>query len=104
MFSSRASGLSLWLMLAALLGCGLAQAPAHAPTKKLIELGWDMPTPQVLRDHAAQLAAAPFDGLTLKLSGGQLVFKKEDFDAAQVKKDVEILKSLSSLPNSPAVI
>ena len=55
-----------------------------------------MPTPQILQANQDRLAAAPFDGLTLRLSGGELVSCRKDLDAAQVNRDVAALKPLNS--------
>ena len=87
-----------------LLGAGQAQnTPTQTlPTqalpgnKKLIEYGWDMPTPGQLAANPARLAASPFDGLTIKLTDGQLIFRKEAINADQVAGEVAVLKKLKS--------
>jgi len=39
-------------------------------TKKLIEYGWDVPTPAFVRDHIREMEERPFDGLMMRLAGG----------------------------------
>jgi len=51
--------------------------PSGAPRKKLIELGWDIPTTDYLREHYREMESnAPFDGvvydLTARNDAGQL--------------------------------
>jgi hypothetical protein len=89
------------LCLLALLPLGLGegqsgQSPVAGTEKKLMEYGWDMPTPAQLLAHPDHLAAAPFDGLTLRLSAGQQVFRREGLDAGALKTDLAALQSLRS--------
>ncbi|WP_420594787.1 hypothetical protein [Deinococcus sp.] len=95
------SALNRFIMALALslLSAGQAQnSPIQAlPSgKKLIEYGWDMPTPGQLQQAQAQLAASPFDGLTIKLTDGQLIFRKQALDAGRVAQEVKILKGIKS--------
>lgn len=43
--------------------------------KKLIEYGWDVPTPEYLRDHIGEMEKRPFEGVIFRLpEGGGKVF------------------------------
>src|ERR1044071_3921248 len=43
-------------------------ADGLAPTKKLIEFGWDEPDPAFMRQHIAEMEASPFDGCVYHLT------------------------------------
>jgi hypothetical protein len=47
-----------------------------APVKKLIELGWDSPTPDFVRANIAKMEQRPFNGVVLKLNAGLTIFNK----------------------------
>ena len=64
--------------------------------KKLMEYGWDMPTASFLQEHQARLGSSPFDGLTLKLSAGQEVFRRTRFSASAVRQDIAALRAIRS--------
>jgi hypothetical protein len=72
------------------------QASRLPATKKLIEYGWDVPTPAFVRDHIQEMERRPFDGLMMRLAGGNRgkvfhggAYKDEDFAA-----DFEALKAI----------
>jgi hypothetical protein len=65
-------------------------------TKKLIEYGWDVPTPNFFRQHIRQMEQHPFDGVIVKLNVGKEVFKKKSYpDTAftQDQRDFTVTKS-----------
>jgi hypothetical protein len=73
---------------------GLAEPQRN--TKKLIEYGWDVPTPNFFRQHIKQMEQRPFDGVIVKLNVGREVFKKMSYpDTAfiQDQKDFAVTKS-----------
>ncbi len=39
--------------------------PLHVHDKKIIEFGWDAPTPGFVKSHLADMEKRPFDGLVL---------------------------------------
>ena len=63
--------------------------PQRLPAKKkLIEYGWDVPTPAFVRDHIREMEKRPFDGLMMRLAGGNRGkvfhggrYREEDFAA-----------------------
>jgi hypothetical protein len=57
----------------------LATSCAAAPTKKLIEWGWDEPDPAFMRRHIAQLQASPFDGCVYHLKFQDPGAKEDNF-------------------------
>ncbi|OGB96112.1 MAG: hypothetical protein A2Z31_06585 [candidate division NC10 bacterium RBG_16_65_8] len=46
-----------------LFGCVTIPTPVGAPTKKLIEFGWDEPDTAFMRRHIARMEEMPFDGV-----------------------------------------
>ena len=54
-------------IFAAALVIAASPAPGCAVTKKLIESGWDEPTPAFMRKHLAQMEATPFDGVVYRV-------------------------------------
>lgn len=76
-----------------------AEASRESPARsapRLLEYGWDMPTPPQLAQAEALLDASPFDGLTLRLSAGQQIFWQGGLDEASVLADVKILQGVRS--------
>ena len=74
---------------------GLAQ-PEPPPTHKLIEFGWDRPTPDILRARAANLDSHPFDGVVVKLHAGPAVFTRQPYPASALAQDLSDLESFHS--------
>jgi hypothetical protein len=71
-----------------------AEAQLGPPGKKLIEYGWDVPTPSFMRDHLAEMETRPFDGIIFKLAGGYNAFVKNPLTDAAMAEDREILSRL----------
>src|SRR5438105_8671968 len=67
-----ASSIVMGMVLAASGPAG--EAPLGLRGKKLIEYGWDVPTPAQMRDEISAMEKRPFDGLIFRLSGGQNAF------------------------------
>ena len=77
-----------------------AQTPAatgelvkpNLPTKKLIEYGWDLPTPNYLHEHIGEMEKAPFEGVIFRLGdeGGQ-VFQPEKWDEKKLAPQLKTL-------------
>ncbi|MBF2004337.1 MAG: hypothetical protein IGS49_02370 [Chlorogloeopsis fritschii C42_A2020_084] len=90
------------VMLSVLMHLSTASVQSQANTKKLIQSGWDMPTPNFMRKHIKQMEQRPFDGVIIKLNAGKEVFKKKPYpDTAftQDRKDLAAIKS-SKLANN----
>ncbi|MDO5113186.1 MAG: hypothetical protein Q4E67_02310 [Planctomycetia bacterium] len=76
-----------WLrLLAGWLICGVSLAVAEVPTKKWIELGWDIPTTQFMKENWKTMEeTTPFDGIIYQLrldekestSSSQAIFNPE---------------------------
>jgi len=86
-----ASLIVAWVLAAELLAGG---APAGAPSKKLIEYGWDVPTPAQMRDQLPAMEKRPFDGLIFQLSGGHNAFVTKPLEASGFAEDERILRDL----------
>jgi hypothetical protein len=64
--------------------------------KKLIEYGWDAPTPNFFRKQIRQMEQQPFDGVILKLNAGKEVFKKTAYPNAAFTQDRRDLAATKS--------
>jgi hypothetical protein len=87
-----AAALIVWTLFAVSLFAG--GVPLPVPAKKLIEYGWDVPTPAQMRDELAAMEKRPFDGLIFQLNGGHNAFVTKPLDPAAFAEDERILRSL----------
>lgn len=69
-------------------------AAPSLPPKKLIEYGWDVPTPAQMREGLTAMEKRPFDGLIFRLSGGHNAFVTNVLDPAKFLEDERILHEL----------
>lgn len=69
-------------------------APPTLLGKKLIEYGWDVPTPAQLHDGLAAMEKRPFDGIIFRLSGGHNAFVTKPLEKAKFAEDERTLHSL----------
>jgi hypothetical protein len=76
--------------------CGFAQTSAGPKSldKKLIEYGWDVPTPDFIRTHIRQMEQRPFDGLIFRLKAGTNVLEPKAWDEARFANDLENLRQI----------
>jgi cyclophilin family peptidyl-prolyl cis-trans isomerase len=78
--------------LLALLLPALASAQQYPLAKKVIEYGWDVPTPEYVRDHIRDMEKRPFDGLMMRTAaGGGGVFDVKKWDENAFQKDIDAL-------------
>lgn len=70
----------------------LAQVPLAQ--KKLIEYGWDVPTPAQMRDMLPDMEKRPFDGLIFRLDKGFNAFETKPLDPKLFAEDEQILREL----------
>ena len=84
------------LLLGALLALPAVAAKAQTLPhgKKLIEYGWDVPTPAQMRDELAAMEKRPFDGLIFRLGAGHNAFVTNTLEAAKFAEDERILAAL----------
>jgi hypothetical protein len=68
--------------------------PAGPKEKKLIEYGWDVPTPAQLQSELASMEKKPFDGLIFRLSAGHNAFATNLLEASKFAEDERILSRL----------
>ena len=66
---------------------------ARKLSPKLIEFGWDVPTPIFVKQNIQQMEKRPFDGVAVKLSVGKQVFLHHPYDTQKLTEDLESLKS-----------
>jgi hypothetical protein len=67
---------------------------AQDTSKKLIEFGWNMPSPEYLRDNISAIERTPFDGLVVRPSVGNDVFTVDAYDSSVFDTDISILQSI----------
>jgi hypothetical protein len=91
-----------WLLF--LLGQAVdAQSVHPLPRRKLIEFGWNSPTPAVLRDRIAEIEETPFEGVTVRLpddAGGGFIFDVKKLAAVKDEDREREARILESLPRS----
>jgi hypothetical protein len=68
--------------------------PAGPKEKKLIEYGWDVPTPAQMQAELASMEKKPFEGLIFRLSAGHNAFATNLLEPAKFTEDERILSSL----------
>jgi hypothetical protein len=69
-------------------------APLGSPTKKLIEYGWDVPTPARMQEGLGVMEKRPFDGLVFRLNAGHNAFETKPLEPAKFTEDERILRDL----------
>jgi hypothetical protein len=93
---SKRQFLAAALLVSAVLGSSVrpsaAQPLPHG--KKLIEYGWDVPTPAQMRDELAAMEKRPFDGLIFRLNAGHNAFVTNALENAKFTEDKTILRGL----------
>jgi hypothetical protein len=65
-----------------------------APDKKLIEYGWDVPTPAQMSEGLADMEKRPFDGIIFRLAGGYNAFLTTPLKPADFEEDARMLRGL----------
>ncbi len=90
--SSLVRALVVWVVLAAATAPSVGQPLPLG--KKLIEYGWDVPTPAQMSLELAAMEQRPFDGLIFRLSGGHNAFVTKPLEQAKFAEDVRILPTL----------
>lgn len=81
--------------LAGLASLNARSAPPPGPTsKKLIEYGWDVPTPAQMQAELGAMEKRPFDGLIFRLNAGHNAFVTNLLESAKFTKDESILRGL----------
>jgi hypothetical protein len=91
------AGTSRWaLILCAVVAAStpVAGGPFGAPPKKLIEYGWDVPTPAQMEQQLASMEKRPFDGLIFTLAGGRNAFATNLLEPAKFEEDARVLHRL----------
>ncbi|MBI4560086.1 MAG: hypothetical protein HY706_21035 [Candidatus Hydrogenedentes bacterium] len=62
--------------------------------KKLIEYGWDVPTPDFIRTHIQEMEQRPFDGLIFKLKAGGNVLEPTAMPEESFAEDYENVRNI----------
>lgn len=86
---------SLFLLASLCLLSLTVSAPAQTrPQKKLIEYGWDVPTPDFIQKNIIQMTQRPFDGLIFRLRQGDHAFDTRPWQPAGLQPDLDALASI----------
>jgi hypothetical protein len=64
--------------------------------KALIEVGWDAPTPDYVRDHIQEMEKQPFAGTMINLRAGKTIFNKTAYPDSAFVDDRESLRKTKS--------
>ena len=91
MRSSKVVGLLLACSAIALSGRALGDSTAVTSGKKIVEYGWDVPSPAYIADHIREMEKRPFDGVLFRLEAKGNVFEPTPLDEAQLAKDCEAI-------------
>lgn len=86
--------LSLSFAPIVLLGSAVA-GWCQPPEKKLIEYGWDVPTPTFVAEHIADMEQRPFDGLILRVPNIGQIFEARKWDRTEVEGEFEALARIA---------
>jgi len=65
----------------------------QAVSKRLIEFGWDRPTPALIRTHLSLAESRPFNGIVFRLAGGSRIFSTTPLDSASFAGDITELRA-----------
>ncbi|MGO8700102.1 MAG: hypothetical protein ACLQVY_20630 [Limisphaerales bacterium] len=82
------------LLTAVALFTAYPSARAESPRKKLIEYGWDVPTPAQISEQLADMEKRPFDGIIFRLAGGHNAFQTNLLDPASFADDGCLLRQI----------
>jgi len=63
--------------------------------KKLIEYGWDVPTPDFIRANIREMEKLPFDGLIFRLKAGDNVLEPVPWDEAKYAEDFDNVANIA---------
>jgi hypothetical protein len=87
---------ALSLIFVAMIYLPIMTLETEKTTNKLIEYGWDAPTPDFLKQNIKQMEQSPFDGVVVKLHAGKEVFNRtaySDLAFTQDRQDLAATKS-----------
>jgi hypothetical protein len=71
-------------------------AKANQPKKYLIEVGWDAPTPNIVRARIADMEKSPFAGAMINLNAGKTFLNKKAYAESAFLQDREDLAAVNS--------
>jgi len=73
--------------------CAFSLVASHAAVaqKKLIEFGWDRPSPAFVAANVAMMERQPFSGVVLQFAVGPRVFKVTGVDTLSLNRDAALL-------------
>ena len=86
---------TMTLVLVFVTGALAAQAQEHSlpvtSGKKVVEYGWDVPTPAYVAEHIRDMEKRPFDGILFRLGGKGNVLEPKALEEARFVKDLQAI-------------
>ena len=89
-----------WIIAGGMKAEGQSAMVHSLPSKKLIEFGWDKPTPAYFKEHFSEMEKRPFNGVGIEIPeavGGGNIFLKSQWGKVSEEgkqKQLDILKSI----------
>ena len=77
--------------------CMLSSSPGDTqprPQKKLIEYGWDVPSPEFIRDNIRTMEARPFDGIMFRTNGHNHAFDTGTWKESDIRAELDVLSAI----------
>ena len=87
---------SILVMFLIILYLPIKAVETKVTAKKLIEYGWNAPTPNFFRQHIRAMEQIPFDGVAVKLNAGKEVFKTTAYPDTAFTQDRQDLAATKS--------
>ncbi len=81
------------ILFTSLLYVGFISGESKPISKKLIEYGWDVPSPKFVQQNIQQMEKRPFDGIVIRLDSGTQVFLHKPYDKQKFNQELESLKA-----------
>ncbi len=71
-----------------------AQESSGTSGKKIVEYGWDVPTPAFIAEHIRDMEKRPFDGLLFRLKANGMVLEPTPINEADLAEDLEAVDKI----------
>src|SRR5580658_10454767 len=88
------TGIALIVSASDAISAPASTGPLDPPPKKLIEYGWDVPTPAQMEQTLAHMESRPFDGVIFRLGAGYNAFVTNLLDPSKFEEDASSLRRL----------
>lgn len=69
-------------------------AAAQPGEKKLLEYGWDVPTPVYVAENIREMEKRPFDGILMRIPSIGRVFHNQKYDEATIQNELDACRAI----------